>query len=461
VKNDSKGSSPALEMIEFFAALDPARLDRAVADQARRCVLDSLGCGLFGALQPWGKLMAEAVLEESRPGPCTLYARSEKLAPFAAALANGTATHGFELDDLISESLVHPGAVVVPAALAAAERVQASGARLLAGVAAGYEAMSRVSLAIGLESVRRGFHTTAVAGPIAAAVAAGVVQGVPSSTLVAAVGLTCSMSSGIKSFAGGSGGGMVKRMHAGRAAEGGVRACDLASRGFTGPSRALDGHLGLLEVFGGAGAMPARLSEGLGTRWAIDNVWVKVYPICGWIQGVVQLLGRLRGDGPLDPKQVKAIRIGTSRHAVAHNADPAPTDTMSAQYSIPYCAALAVTGDARDPESFSDRAVSDPALRALASRVTLHVDEKAEAVYPRQFGSNVELVLDDGKVRNASVYDPHGTPADPCDDAEHEAKFRRLAGACLPAASVENVLDAVRRLSELPDVRSLSKSLAA
>ena len=175
---------------------------------------------------------------------------------------------------------------------------------------------------------------------------------------------------------------MVKRLHLGRAAEAGVRAAQLASRGFLGPPFALDSRFGLLEVFGGTGAQPEQMSHDLGKSWAVRDVWFKVYPICGWIQPVVQILVELRGPRPLSANDIQRIRVGVSRYAAQNNGEPAPVDTMGAQYSIPYCVAVALTGDPRDPACFSPEAVNDPAMRALAAKVEILVDPAVEAVYP-------------------------------------------------------------------------------
>ena len=436
-----------------------ANVPDRVLKQSQACLVDSIACGLFGAKQPWGEMMTANTLAESAPGPCTLLGRPETIAPAPAALVNGTAIHGFELDDLIVGAVVHPGAVVVPAALAAAEYTDASGLQMLLGVVAGYEAMARVSLALGAEPSQRGFHMTPVVGPIGAAFAAGVTMGLTPDKLLAAIGLACSASSGIKSFAGGSGGGMVKRMHAGRSAEAGVRMCQLADRGFTGPRAALDGRFGLLEVFGGKTANAGRLTEELGTRWATDDVWVKVYPMCAGIHSAVQLLQQMRGGAALKAEEIQRVRIGVSQFAARNNGEPAPLDTMGAQYSIPYCAAVALLADPKDPAMFSDRAIVDPAIRDLARRITLFVDEQAEAAYPSRLGARVELHLRSGEVRTSAAFDAHGTPADPCSDAERSERFRKLSSAAVPSAVADGILDAASRLDELSSVRAFSRAL--
>jgi 2-methylcitrate dehydratase PrpD len=403
--------------------------------------------------------MADEILADRCEGPCSVLGSAHTAPAAHAALCNGTAIHGFELDDLLPASIVHPGTVIVPAVLAAAEASNASGMTLLRAIVAGYECMSRLSLALGLEPSHRGFHKTSVVGPVAAAIASGVVMGLSSDELVCAAGLACSTASGIKAFAGGSGGGMVKRMHAGRAAEAGVRMSRLAQRGFTGPRAAVDGRYGLLEVFGGASAEPNRLTDGLGDTWAMDGLWVKVYPICGWIQGVVQLLSALRGPAPVALDEVEKVVVGTSAFAVRNNANPAPSDTMEAQYSIPYCCAVALNGDSADPNEFCGSAIDDPVRRAFASRVELRVDPESEAVYPARFGSRVELYFRTGEVRQAATLDPHGTAADPCTDEELVAKFTRLVALSDSRVDARAVVDAVSRLDTSGSIQELTRVL--
>ena len=450
--------SESRQFIEFISSLSSSNVPVEVIRKAQACLMDCVGVGIFGAGQPWSQMLAANTLAESTRGQCTLLGREEALAPAPAALVNGTAIHGFELDDLIAEAGAHPGAVAVPAALAAAQHTNASGLRLLLGIVAGYETVARLGMTLGSEPSLRGFHLTGVVGPIAAAVTAGVTTGMAPETLLTAVGLACSASSGIKSFARGDG-GVVKRMHAGRSAEAGVRMCQLAARGFAGPRTAIDGKFGLLEVFAGNSAHREELTADLGKRWAVDDIWVKVFPVCGQIQGIVQLLLQLRGSQPLPPAAVKAIRVGVCRYATINNGNAAPVDTMGAQYSIPYCAAVAAAGDPSDPASFGAESIASSDLRDLANRVEIYVDESADASYPKHFASRVELHLTNGEKRERAVVDPHGTPADPCTEAERIRKFSVLAGKAMSPGAVARLLDVMNGLAKLESVQPLSAAL--
>lgn len=447
------------ELITFLHGMSARSLPDRVLDMARHCLLDTLGCALFGSTQPWSKILQTEMMEEGARGVANVFGTRLKLAAPAAALCNGTASHGFELDDLIDEPIVHPGAVVVPAVLATAQSVGASGERLLLGIIAGYELMARLGMALGVDVAHRGFHKTTLTGPAGAAVACGIVRGLSVPQLQIAAGLGISAASGIKSFAAGTGGGMMKRMHAGRAAESGVRMGQLAARDFSAPPSAIDGKFGLLEVYGGPDRDAEELVRDLGQRWATDNIYVKVYPCCSWIQSSVQQLVALRGESPFDAEDVRKVRIGVCAYAARNNGAVAPPDTMGAQYSFPYCAALALTGDPQDPEMYRNANLDDPARRALATRIELYTDPEMEAAHPRHYGARIEVQLTDGRLLQSALLDPHGMPADPCTPPEREAKFRRLAKNVIPPDAADKVIATVRSAASLNNVNELTALL--
>jgi len=428
-------------------------------EQAANCLIDGVGCGLFGATRMWSRLLVEEMLEDRADGNCLVLGRPERLTPAGAALCNGTAIHAFEMDDLIAATVIHPAAAVIPAALATAESADADGATLLRGIVAGYEIMHRTALAIGRGPVNRGFHTTSLVAPIGAVMAAGIVRGLDFGQLRAAVGLAASAASGIKSFADGMGGGMVKRLHLGRGAEAGVRMAALAGRGFSGPPQALESRFGMLNIYGEDDADAARLDSGFGAGWAIDDVWFKAYPICGWIQAVVQLVTELRGPDPLPADAVGAVRVGVSAYAARNNGNPAPADVMGGQYSIPYCVAAALTGDVRDPAMFEEAVVTSPAMRRLAARVSLSIDPEIEASYPAKLGARVAIELANGESRTAMALDCRGGPADPLTRVEHREKFSILARGSVPDAGAKRFLDLAGDLDRLGSVRDLTATL--
>lgn len=444
-------------LVEYLSTLSKGTLPPQLLESATIALMDSVGCGLYGSRQRCGQIVNAFVLSEKSHGSATLYGCAFPVTPARAALANGTSTHGFEFDDTLY-SQAHAGAVVVSSALAAAEQAQASGSQFLAGIVAGYEMMGRLVQALGIDHSIRGYHTTGVAGPVAATIAAGTVMGLDADQLLSAVGNACSAASGIKAFIQGTG-GMTKRMHAGRAAESGVVACELARLGFTGPLEAIDGPFGLLQVIGTPGAHPELLDEALGAAFVINNTWVKLYPCCAGNFTALNALESLKHDHGFTAAQVKEIHIHTFRRGVVQNGGRNPKDSMAAQYSLPYCAAVAVAKNARDPAVFSEAQLQDPAIRELAARTVLSVDDELERIYPAQLGARVEVSLMNGQIVEATVLDPHGSPAHPVKPAEIEAKFRQLAASVKSPATIDRILAAVRALPVAPSLDALSSAL--
>jgi 2-methylcitrate dehydratase PrpD len=448
----------AAEMLGFLHGLrnldDPKPLELA-----RWALLDALGCGLLGARQPWGRIIADDVLSDASQGHCTILGQLRTVSASQAALCNGTAMHGFELDDLLSAALIHPGAVIVPAALAAAQAADTSGVQLLRGIVAGYEATERISLALGTEPSNRGFHKTGVVGAVAGAIAAGVAAGLTFEQLQWAAGLACSCASSVKNFAAGGGAGMVKRLHAGHAAESGVRMAGLARRGFTAPVGAIDGKYGLLEAFSGQAAKPELLAQDMGGRWALDDVWVKVYPICGWIQGVVQLLLAMRKEHGIDASMVERVTVATSSFAVRNNSNTDIKDTMEAQYSIPYCVAVALSGDPMDPEEYTPARARQALRGSLCHKVDLVADAQADSVYPRHFACSVTVQLSDGRALSAKAMDAHGTPAHPCTTQERIEKFSTLAQLSGLGVDADAVIARVKDVAGAASIQALASTL--
>lgn len=347
--------------------------------------------------------------------------------------------------------------MILPAVLALGQAESSSGAETLRAYIVGYEAMARISLAIGSGASSKGLHKTGIAGPVAAALACAVLLKLDRAQTSCAVGIACSMAGGIKSFASGAGGGMVKRLHGGRAAEAGVRAASLARGGFTGPSTALDGKFGLIDVYSADDGDSRCLSAGLGQEWITDEVATKLYPVCGGIQGPIQLMLELRGGARLRPEDIAGIRVGTSAFAYDHNGNRAPSDSMEAQYSLPYGVALAALADPSDPAAYEAPALDDKEVRGLARRIEMEVDPECDALHPAMVASRVHLTLADGSVRTAATFDPKGSPGNPFSKEELQQKFTLQAGPS--GVDADAVAGFVATLDQQPDIRALSALL--
>ena len=418
---------------------------------AGNCVIDTLGAIGYGVQQPWSRAAVDYALATGGRGACTVVGRGGSTSLAMAAFANGTAAHAFELDDVHEEAVSHPGAVVVPAALAVAEDIDAPGLDFLEAVVVGYEAMGRAGLAVGpISHMLAGFHPTSMSGVFGAAAAAAHLRGLDADRLNHAFGIAASLASGTMEFA--SSGGMAKRIHAGRAAEGGIMAASLAADGFEGARDGLAGRYGFCRIFTDDPRLDL-LVEGLGERWMIDEITVKPYASCSDVHPMVQATSELVAEHGIRATEVERIVVHTTTKVSELNDIDGTASVMAAQYSAQFNVAAAVLADTSDPATFSPGRISDPALAALQARVKLVPDPAFDATYAWKQGARVEITTPDGRVLERTVHGQRGSMHDPLTDTEIERKFHTLASGRLdPAipAMVRSLADrSVRELTSL------------
>ena len=412
---------------------------------ACNCVIDTLGCIAYGAEQPWSQAAARHALATGAGGACTIVGWGEEASVAMAAFANGTAAHAFELDDVHEEAVNHPGAVVVPTALAVAEDRQASGRDFLEAVVIGYEAMARAGLAVGPAShMLAGFHPTSMSGVFGAAAAAAHLSGLDADGLNHAFGIAASLASGTMEFA--SSGGMAKRIHAGRAAEGGIMAASLAAQGFEGALDGLAGRYGFCRVFTDD-PQPHLLTEGLGERWMIDEITVKPYAACSDVHAMIQATSELVAEHSVAAEQIDRITVHGPTKAAELNDMDGTRSVMAAQYSARFNIAAAVLSDPADPATYHPDRIAAPALAALQAKVTTTVPDPAfDATYAWKQGARVQIALAGGRVLERTVHGQKGSMHDPLTDEEIERKFQVLVEGRLDPA----IPGAVRSLPDRP-----------
>ena len=272
-------------------------LPEHVVERARVCLADAIGCAAFGARFPWSQMVLDYARTTGSGGPCRLPGLPDvRLHVPQAALTLGTFSHAFELDSLRNPSAgVHPGATVALPALAMAQALGSSGKSLLTAIVAGTEVMGRIGMATLHSPEVRGFHAPGISGPFGSAAACASLAGLDARTTTNAFGVAGSLGGGLLAFAKAGTGGMVKRLHMGRAAEGGVIAVELARRGFEGPASVLEGRLGVLEAYCDK-RDAARLTRDLGTVWEIERLCIKPYALHVTAQPSVQLIRQWMGE---------------------------------------------------------------------------------------------------------------------------------------------------------------------
>jgi 2-methylcitrate dehydratase PrpD len=418
-------SNETITLARYAANLRFEDLPAEVVQRAKDCIIDTAAAIIYGNTIPWSGAVVGYAQRMGPGGRSRILGAGAAVQPAVAALANGTLSHAFELDNVVINpgAGVHGGATLLPPGLAMAQDVGGSGRDLLAAVAAGAEVMIRIGWATKHSNEVHGFHAPGTTGPFGAAIAAGRFLKLDAPTMTNALGIAGSLCGGLMEFARSGTGAMVKRLHIGHACEAGVMAANLAHGGFTGPTSVLEGEAGFLRVFCSDFDLGA-LTRDLGHRYATLNICLKRYACHITAQRAVQAVQELRAEHGIGGDDVKAVTVVGEKRMSEVNNITEPTDVMMSQYSSPFCVALALYRDPRDPASFGENALNDPAIRSLCRRVT--VLPELGHVGPGDVPSTVTITLNDGRELTRRVEAFMGTPARPFDRAAMREKFLML-----------------------------------
>jgi 2-methylcitrate dehydratase PrpD len=432
-----------IRLAEYAAGLRYEDLPTEVIAAAKDAIIDTIAACICGSALPWSRIVIDYAERTGPGGASHILGRGSAVQAPAAALANGALAHAFELDSLTRPGAgAHPGATVLPPALAIAQQQGGiSGRSLIAAFVAGNEIMIRIGRATGHTNEARGFHAPGTTGPFGAAVACAHLLGLDAAKMTNAIGIAGSLAGGLLEFAKGDG-GMVKRLHLGRASEAGVLAASLAASGFTGPRTVLEGQFGFLRVFC-TEFNESELTKGLGRDFVTTSTVLKRYPVHATAHAAVRAVRDLQTEHGFTGGDVEAITVTGNKRMVERHAIAEPADLMLAQYSIPFCVALALYREARDPESYDESALTDPQIRALTRlvRIVPEVESGHGAM-----GSTVRLALSDGRHFERHVESGLLEPGELPD------KFTRLTRGALGESGAARLF---ARLQKLEDETSL------
>jgi 2-methylcitrate dehydratase PrpD len=438
-----------MQLAQFASSYRYDDMPPDVVERAKQCIIDTIATVIFGYELPWSRIVVAYAARNAAGGKSRILGPGGAAvhAP-AAALANGALAHAFEMDNLTWPSTgVHPGATLLAPGLAVAQERGIGGRDLIAAFVAGAEVMVRIGRATHHSNEGRGFHAPGTTGPFGSAVACGRLMGLDSARMLNALGIAGSLAGGLMEFARSGTGAMVKRLHLGRAAEGGVLAASLAADGFTGPVSVLEGEFGFLRVFCGDVYDASELTRGLKETYATRSIMLKRFPCHITAHTAVQAILDLRSEHGYAAADVAAIHIAGNDKMARVNNIRAPADIMMAQYAIPFCVALAHLRDPRDPRSFNEAALADAQIRALAQRVSITVADHR----PTPLAAAVTVTLKDGRELRRTVTDFKGTPQQPLDAAELREKFLLLTRHC----TVDDMGRMFDRLQNLENERDL------
>ena len=405
----------------WLSKLDPVVVPPAAVTTARRLVMDVLGLCVAARHEDYVRAILGAT---DRAGTCTAIGHNGGFGALDAALVNGTAAHGEDFDDTFEGGPVHAGAVVVAAVLACCEREGLDGDRFLLGVASGAELMCRLGLVTPQAIHAAGFHPTAVLGTLAATGAVSAALRLDARQTVDAIGVAGSMAAGIIEYL--AEGTWTKRMHAGWAAQAGIRAALMGRSGFLGPRTVLEGTHGFFRAFAPSGKPDfSLLRDGLGERWLMQDIAFKPYACGTMTQPYIDCAIALAKRG-VEAAQINTVVCKVGEGTVHRLWDPlaikhAPPTPYAAKFSTPFCMAVAFFDRCAGLGQFTESRIRDPAVLGLARKIRYVIDPQNE--YPVNFTGHLRATLRDGTVHELTQNHMRGGSRAPLPDAEFERKF--------------------------------------
>ena len=383
-------------LADKIVALRPGGLPAATVLKCEDLLIDVVGLCVAARNEDY---VASALAGWDDDGSCTVIGHKRTLSAAGAAFVNGTAAHGEDFDDTFEGGPVHAGAVIVPAVLAACERRNPDGRSAQIGIATGAEVLCRLSLVVPKAVHTAGFHPTAIFGAMGAAAGVGAAIGLNARQIVNALGIAGSMAGGIIEYL--AEGAWTKRLHAGWAAQSGLRAALLARQGFVGPRTVFEGVHGLFNGFAHTtDGDYGELVEDFGERWVIDTLAFKPYPCGTMAQPYIDCARRLAARG-VKPEDVTEIVCEVAEGTVHRLWEPLenkqrPPNGYAAKFATPYLLATAFVYGGVGFGAFSVDAIRDPRVLALAEKVKYVVDLRNP--YPANYTGHIRATMKDGGV---------------------------------------------------------------
>jgi aconitate decarboxylase len=460
-KQRAEPTEPAFTrpLAEFVSRLDISDIPVDVQAHAQLDILDSLGCALFGGTLPIARTLQAAFGPSDSAGSASVWGTSWKTSPATAAFVNGTLTHSFELDDLHHVAILHPGGTTLPATAAVAEvNGGASGADLITAHVAGLEASSRIGLAVGVPLLLRGWHNNGVLGVFGAASGAARILRLTPGQTQNAIGIAGSLACGLMAAQYGA---MIKRGHAGNAAQVGVRAGLLAAQDFTGIEAIFEEpYGGFLSTFADEWNIE-EVSAELGSRWETVNVGFKPYSSCGSTHSTVGLVLDLQRQHGFTADEVTHVHVDASTATRDHVGwQYEPDETITAQMNLSFASSVALIDGECFVDQFADDRLRDPRIIELARKFEVQTDPAVDAK-GRIARHEVTITIDlaDGRRISGHAEAAPGSARFPLAAEQVRAKFMNLASRRVGAEVAEELMGLVDGLPELPDLSPLWKLL--
>ncbi len=444
------------QVAEFISGLRYEDLTPEAVSATKDVMLDAIGVALAGSREEDAEIVTDLAREDGGKDESVVIGHGFRLPAAAAAFVNGVAVHALDFDSSFVTA-GQPMAGLTPAVLAAAEPRNATGAELIAAYATGYEVTAKVVRCMPANNEDLGWHSTGSTGSVGCAAAAANLLGLGAVRARLALGIVTSMASGlVANF-----GTMSKPLHSGLAARNGVMASRLAQRGFTGNAASLEPGAGFFHAFSHGQSLDLNPLGQMGAPFEVEQgVRYKPYPCGGLVHSAIDAMLALRGEHTLEPNRIKSIDVAVTRQTASRIVFRVPETGIQGKFCLPYIMARAVIDGQLAVDTFTDDAVRDAAVLALASRVTMAHDPSLETTVPGSRPAVVKITLTNGEVLEKRIDFARGGAQAPLSSSELRAKFTSNARRVLSESAAKDLLAMLDDLEKLSSVRELARILA-
>lgn len=431
-----------------------------VVDRVKYLVLDFIGVAARGALSESSGPVQKYILnfDRHRDGAVVIGTHL-KASPAYAAMANGTAAHSLELDDVVNEASLHPAVAIMPAALAAAHIAGCSAKDLIAAIAAGYEVMIKLGVALDPAAhYSRGFHPTGTCGTMGAAITAAKILRLNQKAMMNALGIAGSQAAGSMEFL--SDGAFTKRLHPGWAAHSGIIAALLARENFTGPGTIIEGRFGFLHAYS-SGSKSGKVMQDWGDPWEVLRTSIKPHACCRYKQGPIDGILKIMRKNNIDASQIEKVILGILNAGFAIIAEPEkqksdPKSVVDAQFSMPFGAAVAILYGKATLDEYTLERINSDEVKELMGKISCVKDPELEKEFPKKWPATVTLLTIDGKAYSTRIDFPKGDPENPLTWDELIDKFRNLVSPIFFEAKQNEIVERVKSLEQEQDLKAFS-----
>jgi len=450
-------------LAKFASNVNYEDLPPDVVDRAKYFCLDFAGVTLNGSTTDSAKAVVRALDDVGRSGPSTIVGTNKRALPEYAAMANGTAFHSIEMDDVNNEASLHPGVVAFPTALAMADIAPVSGKDFISAVVAGYDVIIRLGRALKpKEHYGRGFHPTGTCGAFGGAAVAARLLGLQGDDYTHALGIAGSQAAGSMEYL--AQGAWTKRLHPGWSAHSGIWAALLARAGYSGPTTILEGRDGFLNAYSGD-PDPSLVLKDLGEEYQVTRTSVKPHACCRYNQGPIDCLLEIGKSNDFQAMDIEEVKIGVLSQGMRLVAEPVeakrnPESVVDMQFSMPFAAAVALSYGSASLKEYAIGVPDRPEVRHIMDRVQCVTDPKLDAQTPKLFPAWAEVRTSNGRTMRSELTYPKGDPENPVTWDEMRTKFNLLSAPVISSQRQKEIISAIDSLEQMDDVRQLASLLS-